>query len=293
MMRGKGSNPKPNNLTSGSRNTSKKVGISITLIRLIFGDDTGGKKEKVNDDGVGGSKDEDLHKPFKEVLRRSHQSVRRSRKLGRMVGARMVQNVSSDIRWSGHELLRGEFLDKGQKSNYQNDRPTSSGYGGYRHRHNYQNDHQARKPHAPYVPPWVDNRRHEIRRDDVPRLNLESLMKFPKEILSMELHSSCLLAPPMVGVPRRENMDQYCDCHGEIHGDIRKSMAQGEKDWLNVSIAFPPVSYDDASDEQLIVEAEVEGYLILSHRDPDCSGRILKRRINPGGEDVVESVVRK
>ncbi|GJX93109.1 hypothetical protein Tco_0347695 [Tanacetum coccineum] len=47
-------------------------------------------------------------------------------------------------------------------------------------------------------------------------------------------------------------------------GDSRKRKFQTrrDEDWLNAPITFPPIPSDDVSDEPLIIEAEVEGYLV-------------------------------
>ncbi|GJU53675.1 hypothetical protein Tco_1227389 [Tanacetum coccineum] len=42
----------------------------------------------------------------------------------------------------------------------------------------------------------------------------------------------------------------------------RKSLAGREEDWMNALITFPPILADNVSDEPLIIEAEVEGYLV-------------------------------
>ncbi|GKE83013.1 hypothetical protein Tco_1553013, partial [Tanacetum coccineum] len=47
-------------------------------------------------------------------------------------------------------------------------------------------------------------------------------------------------------------------------GDDRKRKYQRnqEKEWMNAPITFPPVLTDDVSDDPLIIEADVEGYLV-------------------------------
>ncbi|GJZ97951.1 hypothetical protein Tco_0670404 [Tanacetum coccineum] len=37
----------------------------------------------------------------------------------------------------------------------------------------------------------------------------------PKEILAIELQLQLPLCPSMVGTPKKENIDKYCDYHGE------------------------------------------------------------------------------
>ncbi|GJS26525.1 hypothetical protein Tco_0487145 [Tanacetum coccineum] len=124
----------------------------------------------------------------------------------------------------------------------------------------------------------------------------------------------------MIGTPKKENLDRYCDYHGEkghytndcyqlkrqleaalesgklnhlvkdvrqrgnnrgrqpgnnstngkvinmvyvrAEGKKRKHQSHGGENWMNVPITFPPIHSDDVSDEPLIIEAEVEGYLV-------------------------------
>ncbi|GJT06147.1 hypothetical protein Tco_0840609 [Tanacetum coccineum] len=44
--------------------------------------------------------------------------------------------------------------------------------------------------------------------------------------------------------------------------DKRKSRHDTEENWMNIPITFPPVLADDVTYDPLIVEAEVEGYLV-------------------------------
>ncbi|GKD56334.1 hypothetical protein Tco_1289721, partial [Tanacetum coccineum] len=145
----------------------------------------------------------------------------------------------------------------------------------------------------PYVPPRANNRRYDNRRQESNHLGIDALTKRPKEILATEFQLQLPPCPPMVGTPKKENLDRYCDYHGEkdvrqignakgmqhgnnnskgkvinlvwAHGDNkkRKSRTGGEEDWLNVPITFPLIPADDVSDEPLIVEVEVEGKIEL------------------------------
>ncbi|GJU97138.1 hypothetical protein Tco_1326409 [Tanacetum coccineum] len=47
------------------------------------------------------------------------------------------------------------------------------------------------------------------------RPSLDALTKWPKEILATELQLQLPPCPPMVGTPKKENLDRYCDYHGE------------------------------------------------------------------------------
>ncbi|GJS82206.1 hypothetical protein Tco_0748747 [Tanacetum coccineum] len=104
----------------------------------------------------------------------------------------------------------------------------------------------------------------------------------------------------MVGTPKKENLDRYCDYYGEkghytndyyqlkrqletalesgklshlVRDITQQGRARGrhqgningkgkEEDWMNSLITFPPLSADDLLDEPLIIEVEVEGYLV-------------------------------
>ncbi|GJX99268.1 reverse transcriptase domain-containing protein [Tanacetum coccineum] len=49
-----------------------------------------------------------------------------------------------------------------------------------------------------------------------------------------------------------------------VHSSKKKKRKDREatESWMNTPISFPPIMTDDASDEPLIIEAEVEGYLV-------------------------------
>nr|GEW51496.1 reverse transcriptase domain-containing protein [Tanacetum cinerariifolium] len=100
------------------------------------------------------------------------------------------------------------------------------------------------------------------------------------------------------GVPttRKENLDKYCDYHGikgyhtndcyqlksigrqqgnnntngkiinmiQVRGEDlkRKYQRNQEEDWMKMAITFPLIPADDLLDEPLIIEAELEGYLV-------------------------------
>ncbi|GKD69173.1 hypothetical protein Tco_1323263 [Tanacetum coccineum] len=189
------------------------------------------------------------------------------------------------------------------------------GYNTYNRKDHYQPYVSPRQPGRRY-----DNRRFENRRQEVNQLGLEALVKRPKEILATELQLQQPPCPPMIGTPKKENLDRYCYYHGEkghytndcyqlkrqleaalesrklnhLVKDVRQRCnnrgrqtgnnstndkimnmvyirAEGKKckcqlgreeDWMNVPITFPPIQSDDVSDEPLIIEAEVEGYLV-------------------------------
>ncbi|GJS50812.1 reverse transcriptase domain-containing protein [Tanacetum coccineum] len=50
----------------------------------------------------------------------------------------------------------------------------------------------------------------------------------------------------------------------DVHSSKKKKRKDREatESWMNTPISFPPIMTDDASDEPLIIEAEIEGYLV-------------------------------
>ncbi|GJW00460.1 hypothetical protein Tco_1555711 [Tanacetum coccineum] len=97
--------------------------------------------------------------------------------------------------------------------------------------------------------------RFEGRRQEVNQLSLEALIKKPKEILATERQLQLPPCPPMIGTPKKENLDRS-------EGKKRKYHQKQGEDWMNVPVTFPPMQPNDVSNEPLIVEAEVEGYLV-------------------------------
>ncbi|GJT89975.1 hypothetical protein Tco_1078820 [Tanacetum coccineum] len=83
------------------------------------------------------------------------------------------------------KLPKGEFPCNGQRKGYRNDRPPFSVHGGDRSRNNYRNDNRRNRPYSLY-PPKLEPRRQDFRRYDAPCPSLESLTKFPKDILATE-----------------------------------------------------------------------------------------------------------
>ncbi|GKB77221.1 reverse transcriptase domain-containing protein [Tanacetum coccineum] len=154
----------------------------------------------------------------------------------------------------------------------------------YKVRDNF-NTGRHRDYRAPYPQREQTNR-------PVPVLSLDSLTKCPKEILATE--TQLQLPPPrpvanplrtgdpdkyviitqgqgfitqMTRVERRQNRNplvQKVINMVNVHSSKRKKRKDCEatESWMNTPISFPPIMMDDASDEPLIIKAEVEGYLV-------------------------------
>ncbi|GKC54484.1 reverse transcriptase domain-containing protein [Tanacetum coccineum] len=181
--------------------------------------------------------------------------------------------VKSEEAYKNTELPKGEHPEKGQGTPYKGPwsprimqsggPPRVDGYNTYNRRDYYQ--------------PYVSSRQQGRR---------------PKEILATKLQLQQPPCLPMIGNPRKENLDRYYDYHGEkrhytndcyqlkrqlevalesrklnnLIKDVRhqkhKFQKKREEDLMNAPITFPPIPSDDVSDEPLIIDAEVEGYLV-------------------------------
>ncbi|GKB68429.1 hypothetical protein Tco_0929841, partial [Tanacetum coccineum] len=135
--------------------------------------------------------------------------------------------------------------------------------------------HRVPECDIPYVAPQSPNQ--EFHRPKAV-LTLDSLSSTPQEILATE-HQLHLPQPaPLVGVPSKENLNRQSGKGGQRNNGPQKekviNMVQGhpldrkrkttmtDEKWMNVPIIFPPVLARDLSEEALVVEAEVEGYLV-------------------------------
>nr|GEU87953.1 reverse transcriptase domain-containing protein [Tanacetum cinerariifolium] len=92
----------------------------------------------------------------------------------------------------------------------------------------------------------------------------------------------------------KENVNKYCDYHNEkgrnmndcfhlklqlelaLESDRKRKTIMTDEKWMNVHIIFPPVLARDLSEEALVVEAKVEGYLVRRiHIDEGASIEIM------------------
>nr|GEV17989.1 hypothetical protein [Tanacetum cinerariifolium] len=188
--------------------------------------------------------------------------------------------VKSKEAYKSTELPKGEHQEKSMGIPFKGNRPPRQGYGNSNLRadnfRNWRND-----LYQPYVSPRSNNRRFDGRHQEVYNVVLESLRKQPKEILAIEPQLQLPPCPSTVGSPKKENLDRYCDYHAnnEGRGKVinmvwentnyrkRKTRNAQEEAWLDALITFPSVLPDEVLDDPLIIEAEVEGYLVkrVSH----------------------------
>nr|GEY94761.1 reverse transcriptase domain-containing protein [Tanacetum cinerariifolium] len=130
-------------------------------------------------------------------------------------------------------------------------------------------------------------------------LTLDALTKPPKDILATETQLRLLLPRPMLNTPRGGNIDGQRgkgNQRGEAHQPAKiinmiRTMSIKEKKrkarevteiWMNTPIHFPPVSSEDVSDEPIIVEVELKGYLAEIRQNTVSSPRVLNPRPSSG-----------
>ncbi|GKD29242.1 reverse transcriptase domain-containing protein [Tanacetum coccineum] len=160
---------------------------------------------------------------------------------------------------------------------------------------------RTQEHHAPYVPPHRPNQEFRQSRETRAVLTLNSLVSTPQDILATEYQLHMPQPAPLVGVPSKENINKYCDYHNEkghstndcfhlkkqldialesgtlnhLVKDKRKTTMTYEK-WMNIPITFSSVLAQDLLEEALVVEGEIEGYLIwMIHVDEGASVEIM------------------
>ncbi|GJS24958.1 reverse transcriptase domain-containing protein [Tanacetum coccineum] len=239
---------------------------------------------------------------------------------------RLDDFVRSEVAYANTELPKGETGETHRRVSlpfsgrdarpFRNTRPMESRRDDYRHNYKGRDGYRAnraRDDRAPYP-----SARGEYNRRVAPVLTLNSLTKYPKEILATETQLRLPAPRPMINPLRSGNTDRYCDYHQEkghytndciqlrkqlemalesgklnhlvkdvrqrgrgSHGrddpqpakiinvisvnsvkDKKRKVREATESWMNVPISFPAIPSDDISEEPLIVEAEVEGYLV-------------------------------
>ncbi|GJS41869.1 reverse transcriptase domain-containing protein [Tanacetum coccineum] len=119
----------------------------------------------------------------------------------------------SELARRSTELPKGEHQEKNIGGPSRGARPPRQGYGKHQRTDNFHN--RQNDQYLPYIPARSNNRRFDGRRQEVYNVGLESLRKQPKEILATEPQLQLPPCPLMMGTPRKENLDRYCDYHGE------------------------------------------------------------------------------
>ena len=163
--------------------------------------------------------------------------------------------IHSERAFRSAKIPRGERIDNYQRSSQpnpyhknevNNQRPP---FKGDRRRNNREEFRPRRNDHyAPYGPlrndvaNRLDYRRNDPYRRETRPIDLNALTKSPKEILATEHQLSLPPPPPLRGRPASENMDKYCDYHGEkshltnechnLKEQLKRAMETGKLDHL-------------------------------------------------------------
>ncbi|GJY09252.1 reverse transcriptase domain-containing protein [Tanacetum coccineum] len=205
----------------------------------------------------------------------------------------MLKRVDDYLRskeaYRNTELPRGEFQRKDTPVQWvqRNDRSQRFPHGNNRRR----SEHRfvARMPdrHAPYMAPQRPNQ--ELHQPRVV-LSLDSLSITPQEILATEHQLNLPQPTPLVGAPSKENLNrgkgnqrnngpQKAKVINMVQShplDRKRKTTKRDEEWMNIPITFPPVPAQDLSEEPLVVEAKVEGYLVRRiHIDEGASIEIM------------------
>ncbi|GJR00456.1 hypothetical protein Tco_0523440 [Tanacetum coccineum] len=206
--------------------------------------------------------------------------------------------VKSEEAFKSTELPKGEQSEKGHGMPYKGFRPSRTTQGGGPPRGEGYNAHNRRDHYLPNVPPRqlgrrnesrsFENRRQEVnwspslkdRRRYWPRssnYNYHLPLCWSERLrrktwidiaTTMEKRGTTLT----IRTGNRGRQGGNSSTNGKIInmvyevGKNRKRKCRGgrEEDWMSAPITFPLIPSDDVSDEPLIIEAEIEGYLRTS-----------------------------
>lgn len=170
---------------------------------------------------------------------------------------RVDDYIRSERAYRSAEIPRGEKMDHNKRDhphnayNNRNDQyPSRAPHRGDRRRGNHREELKPRKNehYAPYGPARKNNNyrtnyhRNDVIRKDTKPIDLNSLTKAPKEIVATEHQLRLPPPPPLKGRPSKENLDRYCDYHGEkghltndcynLKEQLRKALETGKLDHL-------------------------------------------------------------
>nr|GEU61937.1 reverse transcriptase domain-containing protein [Tanacetum cinerariifolium] len=183
--------------------------------------------------------------------------------------------VKSEEAFKSTKLPRGEFSENGQGTSYRGSRPYHAAYEGRPHRTDNYSNFNHRDQYQPYVPPRVDNRRYDIRRQEVNHLSMDSLIKNPQEILAIELQLQLPPCPSMIETPKKENLDRG-----------RSGRLSGEKGVRRSRCASP-------SHVRTLFRQFTTTYQGPSNSNPDRVGGFLWRTINSCRESGTRGDIQK
>ncbi|GJX77201.1 reverse transcriptase domain-containing protein [Tanacetum coccineum] len=238
----------------------------------------------------------DAHK-FPELAKRYSDKVPKT--VDEMM-TRLDDFVRSEEAFASTELPKGEASEASRKStgpvSRRDDPFHKGGYRADRQRNEGRvtfNNRDGLVPYraqTPYQAPGDQGFHH-------PRFNLSSLTKLLKGILASEPQLNLQPPRPMQLPPKKENQDKQLEMalesgnlnhlikdvrqrgQGNAKGrdagkdkvinmirswsdDRKRKSVVRDESWMKAPIVFPSMSMEDASDEPLIIEAVMEGYLV-------------------------------
>ncbi|GJY91013.1 reverse transcriptase domain-containing protein [Tanacetum coccineum] len=193
---------------------------------------------------------------------------------------RLDDFVRSEEAYASTELPKGDAGETHRKMtlsfNGRDNRSFRNTHPGDSRRNDHRNNYRrgdtypasrTRDYRAPYPPP-----RGEYNHRVTPMLTLDSLIKHTKEILATETQLRLSAPRPMLNPLRGGRGSHARDApqSAKIINVISVNSVKDKKrkgreiteSWMNIPISFPAISSEDISEEPLIVEAKVEGYLV-------------------------------
>nr|GEW86935.1 reverse transcriptase domain-containing protein [Tanacetum cinerariifolium] len=284
----------------------------IKLILLNFSDDGQDIDEEIEeidkrkDRGKVTMNDEDLSRPFKEVLKRSHKSFHRNQKPRRMAHVRVVSNVPADTRRFG--MLRACAKDPMEISKIV--RRANESLPNFKERwtayprllmrcsKGWMIMSDQKKPFVilsyPKISSFMSSHRcpalSKRFSDGIPKTVDEMLKRVDDDVRSEEAFRNTELPKGKLkhlvkdvrhtGKNRRKGNSSQ---KGKIINVVRcqaknrkRKTMMTDEEWMRVPTTFSPVLARDLSDEVLVVETKIEGYLVRRvHIDEGASIEIM------------------
>ncbi|GJY31896.1 reverse transcriptase domain-containing protein [Tanacetum coccineum] len=238
---------------------NEKAGTPITPIHLTFGEEVEANKGKDKGKGPREEVDEDLKKPYKEVLKSpftkriiefstpSHRMPTNLKiydgptylddHITRFVGAANQGEWELPVYWAD---LCGKFAERFALRRKCSKDPTEVSkiirranemLSDFKEHWIEEMGYIQCVPEVMQISAFMSNSKcpelarrfadrvlqtmTEMMKREVNQLSLEALVKRPKEILATELQLQLPPCPSMIETPKKENLDRYCDYHGE------------------------------------------------------------------------------
>nr|GEW76363.1 reverse transcriptase domain-containing protein [Tanacetum cinerariifolium] len=272
------------------RQHNERVETPITPIRLTFTEEREGSKGKNDNQGPGDERDEDLKRPYKEVLKSSftrriiefsapnHRiptNLKIYDEMGYIQGVPEVMQISAFMSNSKCLELARRFADQVPRTVTEMMKRVDDfikSEEAYKSIEFSKGENSEKGQGAPYKgnrPPRTGHGGGHPRMDSyswrdhyqpyVPprahgrRYNNRRYNNRRQEVNQLSLDSLIKQPKEILATKLQLQLPPY--------PPMRKYQRNQEEDWMNTPITFPPITADDVADEPLIIEAEVEGYL--------------------------------